>query len=233
MVRGVAAEEILGVDRNIVSKTLSNVADLVGPAAVIATFLFGAAILFVLAFCIHTKRSPPRKFAFVAAVASVSWWLLEVIEHEDNSQKQVAGWVSALLWAILVTLCAKGLDDSDVFLADTLCVGGLTVMGIVFLIVAVKTLEEKLLDHNKLRLILSFGLPPLNGWTWFQFRRHLSRERRRTHWRPPGTTDLERGVGAGSAFERQFTHSRSRYLRSPDNVHINPYTIEMGDMAHG
>lgn len=206
----VAAEEILGLDRNIVSDTLSYIGDLIGPAAVIATFIFGVAILFTIAFCISAKKGSPRKIAFVAGVASVSWWLMELVHKGDESQKTVAGWVSAVLWGILLALCAKGLDDSDQFMLETLCFGGLMVMGIIFLLVAVKVLEGKLLDHNAFRTILSFGLPPLNAWTWFQFKRHLSREN-------PNYPVMnchggrENVYATSSAVEAQKVHSRSHH----------------------
>lgn len=198
----------LGVDRNIISEAISYFGDLIGPAAVIVTFLVGSAILFAIVFCTKSRRRTPRKLAFVAGIASVSWWLMELVDKKDESQKEVIGWICALLWAVLLSLCAKGLEESDRFLFETLCSGGLTVMGIIFLIVAIRILEEKALDHNAMRIALSFGLPPLNAWTWFQFKRHLLRELGKSGVMELFVTDQNVVRGSSSALEAQELHVR-------------------------
>lgn len=209
-----AAEEILDLNRNIVSDTLSHFGDLVGPAAVVATFLFGAAILFIIAFCVRAKKGPPTMMAVVAGVASASWLIMEVFDKEDESPKVVAGWVCALLWAVLLSLCGKGLDDSDYFMFETLCSGGLTFVGIIFVFVAVKVLEDKPLDHSQLRTVVSCELPPLNLWTWFQFKRHLSRET----WNQKHSSLSRNDQAPGNAYatssevEAQSAHGRIRLL---------------------
>lgn len=200
--------DFMGVDRNIVSNAISYFGDLVGPAAVIATFLFGSAILFAIVFCTKSRRRTPRKIAFVAGVASVSWWLMEMVDHKDESQKVIIGWICALLWAVLLSLCAKSLEDCDRFLFETLCSGGLTVMGIIFFLVAVNILRQEALDHNAMRTALSFGLPPLNAWTWFQFRRHLLRESRKSEVVELVVTDQNNVYASSSALEAQEIHVR-------------------------